>query len=59
MAMIHSMAVPVTSTLYGGRGDDKFIYGRGSGNDIIQRDNNSYNGTDIVEFGEGLTVRYF
>ena len=41
--------------LDGGSGDDVFIYGRGSGNDIIQRysawSGNS-NGIDTIQFGE-------
>lgn len=45
--------------LAGNYGDDKFIYGRGYGNDIIQRDNSSSNGTDTVQFGEGLTADSF
>ena len=36
-----------------------FIFGRGSGNDTIQRKNNTYNGTDTVQFGEGLTADSF
>jgi Ca2+-binding RTX toxin-like protein len=53
--------------LSGGGGNDIFIYGRGSGNDIIQRDLAYYwgygwiypNGTDTVQFGEGLTADSF
>ena len=47
--------------LSGGHGDDIFMYGRGSGNDAIQRNGYWYsdNGMDTVQFGEGLTVESF
>jgi Ca2+-binding RTX toxin-like protein len=46
----------------GGSGDDTFIYGRGSGNDTIQRYSSwsgNSNGIDTVQFGEGLTADSF
>ncbi len=60
---------PGDDLLHGGRGDDTYLYGKGSGNDTIY----SYavetvgwygevvnrNGYDTVQFGEGLTADSF
>ncbi|KGJ88617.1 calcium-binding protein [Colwellia psychrerythraea] len=39
-------------SVYGGKGDDAYLYNLGDGNDTI----NDYSGSDILRFGAGITV---